>query len=43
MSNEKIKYVNSAQATYNYFDFLMLCNKANRLNAIIEFNYANFK
>ncbi len=43
MLNEKIKYINSKQATYNYFDFLKLCNKANRLDAIIEFDYANFK
>jgi hypothetical protein len=28
--------------TYNYFDFLMLCSEANKLNAIIESNYANF-
>jgi hypothetical protein len=43
MPNKKIKYIDSAQATYDYFDFLKLCNEANRLDAIIKFNYANFK
>ncbi len=43
ISNEKIKYINSAQTIYNYFDFLVLCNKVNKLDAIIKFNYANFK
>jgi hypothetical protein len=38
-----MKYVDNAQTTYNYFDFLKLCNEANKLHAIIEFNYANFK
>ena len=43
MSNEKIKYINSAQVAYDYFDFLILYSKANKSNAIIKFNYANFK
>jgi len=43
MSNEKIKYINSAQVAYDYFDFLKLYNEVNRLDAIIKFNYANFK
>ncbi len=43
MLNEKIKYINSTQAIYDYFDFLVLCNKIDKLDAIIKFNYANFK
>ena len=43
MSNEKIKYINSAQVAYDYFDFLKLYNEVNRLDTIIKFNYANFK
>ncbi len=38
-----MKYVDSAQTTYDYFDFLELCNEVDRLDAIIESNYANFK
>ena len=38
-----MKYINSAQVAYDYFDFLKLCNETNRLDAIIKSNYANFK
>ncbi len=43
MLNEKIKYIDNAQIIYNYFNFLVLYNKANRLDAIVKSNYANFK
>jgi len=43
MLNKKIKYIDSKQAIYDYIDFLALYNKIDRLDSIIESNYANFK
>jgi len=43
MPDGEVRWIDSEQEAHDHFDFLQSCREADRFDAILEVEYANFR